>query len=73
MVKTKTEKNKSAKFLNLVGKHRETKKEEKFHGTLKEYLAILEDGLGITQLAHKRLYSVIAKEQGALSFLVEKS
>jgi hypothetical protein len=38
MVKTKTEKNKSAKFLNLVGKHRETKKEEKFHGTLKEYL-----------------------------------
>jgi len=62
MVKTKTEKNKSAKFLNLVGKHRETKKEEKFHGTLKEYLAILEDGLGITQLAHKRLYSAIAKE-----------
>ena len=48
--------NKSDKFLKLVGKHKETKKESKFKGTLGEYLPLLEVDPGITKLAHKRLY-----------------
>ena len=34
-------KNKSDKFLKLVGKHREQKKAPKFEGTLSDYLAVL--------------------------------
>tara|TARA_R100001480_G_scaffold81599_4_gene90495 strand:- start:412 stop:2355 length:1944 start_codon:yes stop_codon:yes gene_type:complete len=52
--------NKSDKFLKLVNKHKENKKVEKFEGTLKEYLAILEDDTSVTKLAHKRLYDAIA-------------
>ena len=33
---------KSDKFLKLVGKHQEQKKKEKFHGTLSDYLKIIE-------------------------------
>ncbi len=51
---------KSEKFLKLVGKHKEAKKEPKFTGTMKEYLALLETKPGITQLAHKRLYDSIS-------------
>tara|TARA_R110002020_G_scaffold164816_16_gene351851 strand:+ start:1243 stop:3183 length:1941 start_codon:yes stop_codon:yes gene_type:complete len=51
--------NKSDKFLKLVTKHKETKKTEKFKGTLAEYLTILEGDTGPTQLAHKRLYDAI--------------
>jgi serine protein kinase len=54
--------NKSDKFLKLVGKHREKKKIEKFRGTLEEYLKILEGDFNIAQLAHKRLYDIIASE-----------
>ncbi len=52
--------NKSDKFLKLVSKHKETKKEEKFHGSLSEYLEILEKNPSATKLAHKRLYDAIA-------------
>ena len=47
--------NKSDKFLKLVTRHKETKKTEKFDGTLAEYLQILEGDTKPTQLAHKRL------------------
>ena len=52
-------KNKSDKFLKLIEKHKESKKVEKFHGTLEEYLKLLEKDGSITKLAHKRLYDVI--------------
>ena len=50
---------KSDKFLKLVDKHKESKKVEKFEGTLKEYLEVLEQNPSITKLAHKRLYDAI--------------
>ena len=50
---------KSDKFLKLVDKHKESKKVEKFEGTLKEYLEVLEQNPSITRLAHKRLYDAI--------------
>jgi serine protein kinase len=52
--------NKSDKFLKLVSKHKEAKKEEKFEGSLSEYLEILEKNPGAAKLAHKRLYDAIA-------------
>ena len=54
--------NKSDKFLKLVGKHQEKKKPEKFRGNLEEYLKKLEEDTVVAQLAHKRLYEVIAKK-----------
>jgi serine protein kinase len=51
---------KSDKFLKLVGKHRDIKKDSKFKGTLSEYLKVIEDDKSIAQLAHKRLYEVLA-------------
>ena len=51
--------NKSDKFLKLVNKHKESKKAEKFDGTLEEYLSLLEVNPGATKLAHKRLYDAI--------------
>jgi len=55
-----TKVNKSDKFLKLVGKHRDQKKEEKFHGTLSDYLKIIEENSGVAKLAHKRLFDVIS-------------
>ena len=54
--------NKSDKFLNLVAKHRENKKVEKFDGSLEDYLKVLETDPHIPRLAHKRLYDAIASE-----------
>jgi serine protein kinase len=51
---------KSDKFLKLVGKHQDIKKDPKFKGVLAEYLKILEDDKNIAQLAHKRLYEILA-------------
>jgi serine protein kinase len=56
----KNKSNKSNKFLKLVGEHQERKKEEKFQGTLSEYLSLLEDDTSIPKLAHKRLYEAIS-------------
>ena len=50
---------KSDKFLKLVGKHQEQKKEPKFRGVLSDYLQVLEKDLSVTNLAHKRLYEII--------------
>ena len=55
-----TKTNKSDKFFKLVGKHQERKKTEKFSGTLSDYLKVLEKNEKAPQLAHKRLYDVIA-------------
>ena len=54
-----TKSNKSDKFLKLVGKHKEQKKVEKFHGVLQDYLKVLEEQPGVPKLAHKRLYEAI--------------
>jgi serine protein kinase len=54
--------NKSNKFLKLIGKHQEKKKEIKFEGNLGEYLKLLESDTSIAQLAHKRLYEIIVSE-----------
>ena len=51
---------KSDKFLKLIGKHKEQKKADKFHGVLEDYLKILETHPGATKLAHKRLYDAIS-------------
>jgi len=51
---------KSDKFLKLVQKHKDTKKVEKFSGSLSEYLAILENSTEISRLAHKRLFESIS-------------
>ena len=50
---------KSEKFLKLVGKHQERVKEPKFHGTLADYLKIVEKNPDVTKLAHKRLFDAI--------------
>ena len=54
--------NKSEKFLKLVSKHQERKKEEKFKGTLEDYLKVVEKDTGVAKLAHKRLFDVISKQ-----------
>ena len=51
--------NKSDKFLKLIGKHQERKKEEKFKGTLAEYLRVVESNNSVVKLAHKRLFDSI--------------
>jgi serine protein kinase len=51
---------KSDKFLKLVGEHKERKKVEKFHGTLEDYLRVIEKDTSITQLAHRRLYDALS-------------
>ena len=50
---------KSDKFLKLIGKHQERAKEPKFHGTLADYLKIIEKNSDIVKLSHKRLYDAI--------------
>ena len=52
-------KNKSDKFLKLVGQHQERKKKDKFRGTLPDYLKVIEENTGVAKLAHKRLFDVI--------------
>ena len=47
------------KFLNSIKKHRETRKDKKFLGTLEEYLQLLEKDSAIANLAHRRLYEQI--------------
>tara|TARA_R110001592_G_scaffold188358_3_gene433513 strand:+ start:17675 stop:19603 length:1929 start_codon:yes stop_codon:yes gene_type:complete len=47
------------KFLNLIEKQRSTKKEEKFNGTLIDYVELVQSNPGIAKLAHKRLYDAI--------------
>ena len=54
-----TTKNKSDRFLKLVGKHREKKKKDKFRGNLSDYLEIIEKNTGVAKLAHKRLFDTI--------------
>ena len=44
------------KFLESVREHRESKKKEKFSGTLEDYLRLVEEDKKIPVLAHKRLY-----------------
>jgi len=47
------------KFLERIKEHRESKKTEKFSGTLSEYLEKLEENPDIASLAHRRLYEQI--------------
>jgi len=49
-------------FLQSVKAHQENKKEEKFQGTLAEYLELLEENTDISVLAHKRLYDQILSQ-----------
>ena len=51
--------NKSDRFLKLVGKHQERKKQEKFKGTLADYLRVVESNSDVVKLAHKRLFDTI--------------
>jgi serine protein kinase len=46
-------------FLDLIKKHRETKKDEKFEGTFLEYLEIIQENPEIIKSAHKRLYEAV--------------
>lgn len=55
-----TKRNKSDKFLKLIGKHQEKKKIEKFRGTLVDYLKLFESDPDVAILSHKRLYDSIA-------------
>ncbi len=47
------------KFLERIKIHRDSKKEEKFSGTLEHYLRLVEKNSHIVSLAHKRLYDQI--------------
>jgi serine protein kinase len=49
----------TTKFLQNIKKHQESKKIEKFSGTLKDYLQLIEKDKTIPLLAHKRLYNQI--------------
>ena len=47
------------KFLERIKEHRESKKTEKFSGTLSQYLEKVEENPEIASLAHRRLYEQI--------------
>ena len=53
-----------SKFLDLINKQRQAKKEDKFEGTFLEYLEELQKNPDIAKPAHKRLYDAI-KNKGA--------
>jgi serine protein kinase len=53
---------KTNKFLKLVESHEASKKKEKFSGVFSEYLELLEENKGLSQLAHKRLYKTIMEK-----------
>ena len=46
-------------FLKLIKKQRSTKKNDKFEGTLLNYLQLIKENPEIVKLAHKTLYDVI--------------
>ena len=46
-------------FLDLIKKQRSQKTEEKFKGTLIDYVELVQSNPSIAKLAHKRLYDVI--------------
>ena len=51
---------KSDKFLKLIEKHKGREKTEKFSGSMEEYLKLVEKDASITNLAHRKLYNVLA-------------
>jgi len=51
---------KSNKFLKLIEKHKDRKKTEKFSGSMEEYLKIVEADPTVANLAHRKLYNVLA-------------
>ena len=51
---------KSDKFLKLIEKHKGREKTEKFSGSMEEYLKLIEKDASITNLAHRKLYNVLA-------------
>lgn len=53
---------KTNKFLKLAESHKANKKKEKFSGVFSEYLELLEENKGLSQLAHKRLYKTIMEK-----------
>ena len=48
-----------SKFLDLINKQRQEKKEEKFEGTFLEYLEKVQNDPDIAKPAHKRMYDAI--------------
>jgi len=59
-VETKSKKsNDKSKFLDLIKKQRNSKKEEKFKGTFLQYLDVVKNDPSIVNLAHERLYDSI--------------
>ena len=50
---------KSNKFLKLIEKHKDVKKEPKFSGSMEEYLKIVESDVSVADLAHRKLYNVL--------------
>jgi len=52
---------KTSKFLKLVEEHQESTKEQKFQGTLADYIVLVEEDKSLTKLAHKRLFDSIVK------------
>ena len=53
---------KSNKFLKLIEKHKDRKKTEKFSGSMEEYLKIVEADPTVANLAHRKLYNVLAEK-----------
>ena len=49
-----------SKFLKIIKKQRDQKKDKKFKGTFLEYLELLEKNPSIAKTAHKRLYDAIS-------------
>ena len=47
------------KFLSIIEKKKNEKKEDRFSGTLEGYLKLIEKDKKITVLAHRRLYDTI--------------
>ena len=46
-------------FLKLISQQRDKKTEEKFNGTLIDYVELVQANPSIAKLAHKRLYDAI--------------
>ena len=61
----KTEK---SSFTKLIQKDRAEKSDEKWHGTLLDYLEVVKKNPSCAGLAHARLYDVIMSDFSARSF-----
>jgi serine protein kinase len=60
----------SKKFLDLINKQRNQKKDPKFKGSFLEYLQLVQDDSDISKLSHRRLYDALVSK--GVSFMPDE-